>query len=124
VVESLRYENPIELILGGAAALLGGFAALPALVDRLQNWESHKRNANALADQEESRVRQMRIDERVHSAQASQEEITAELMRYLVDGLRSAPDPQAFITSLTEPERLALTRLAQSSIELEQLPDF
>jgi hypothetical protein len=58
VVESLRYENPIELILGGAAALLGGFAALPALVDRLQNWKSHKRNANALADQEESRVRQ------------------------------------------------------------------
>jgi hypothetical protein len=83
VVESLRYENPIELILGGAAALLGGFAALPALVDRLQNWKSHKRNANALADQEESWVRQMRIDERVHSAQASQEEITAELMALL-----------------------------------------
>jgi hypothetical protein len=57
-------------------------------------------------------------------AHASQEEMKAELMRYLVDGLRSAPDPQAFITSLTEPERLALTRLAESSIEFERLPDL
>ena len=65
----------------------------------------------------------MRIDERLRCAQASQEEMKADLMRYQVDGLREAPDPQAFVNSLTETQRVALTRLAQASIEFERLPD-
>jgi hypothetical protein len=110
-VSSARYENPVEVILGGSGLVLAGVATILRLV---RDWSNRKRQGAAEADQAEAAARER------HAA-ADLAEARVVLSKWLVDEARDgrAGVPIGdLLGATTDADEKAIARLSKHRVEL------
>lgn len=114
---SLRYENPLELILCGAGSLLMGAIVVARLV---RDWSSQRRIAAAA-------VAQAKAEARKAHAEAERAEIATDFARWMADEARAGRGalPQLeLLKAITPDEARAIDRLAEQDVQLSLPPGF
>ena len=134
-VESLRYENPWEIILAAGATLLGG-GALRGLAVLVRDWRAERRQAEAEAERVEAEADRTRAEAREIRARASQEETKAKVLEAAAEAALRLNDPDrdeegvlvaSNLKALLEanPDVLdSLAALAALEPAVEELPDL
>lgn len=114
---SLRYENPLELILCGAGSLLMGVILAARLV---RDWSNQRRIGAAAAAQAEAEARKA-------YAEAGRAEAAADFARWMAEEAKSGRGalPQLeLLKAITPHEARAIERLAEQDVELSLPPWF
>ncbi|GEM_PF-2331602 len=115
-VESMRYENPWEIVLTAAASFLGG-GALTGLLVLGRDWRSGKRQAAAEAVKVEVEADKTSAEAREINARASQEETKARVLAAVADELLARPAASLNVEDLRD-------LLEEDGAALDALADF
>jgi hypothetical protein len=110
-VSSAKYENPVEVILGGSGLILAGVATVLRLV---RDWSNQKRRGAAEADHAEAVARERHAAADIAHARAA---LTQWLVNEARNGRAGVPIGD-LLGAITEADEEALARLSAHRVEL------
>ncbi|GEM_PF-2913125 len=110
-VRSLRYENPLELVLYGSGPLMGGVILVARMI---RDWSAQRRLGAAAAREAEARAR-------IVETEADRAEIATEMLRWFAEEERAGRGglPQFdLLKALTPHHAQAINHLAEQDVKL------